>query len=611
MTRLPVVPENAAPPVLSLSPSARLMALYILAASRTGKSRLSGRGIVWSDYYFEIPQIVIDATGIGTIDNFLDKLVTRLQYAPKSADKRFLRRIKYVNMASPDYIVPFPLLYQTGHERSLLHIAERYINVIRLSCPALLEAQVQGFPPLHYIAVHTHIVLAALGLPITHAEDLLRHPEKWRNNGTFAEAIRRNPACAPSVTFSQDEFIPARPIERRRLLNPYFEKIFTFNLDVNLRCQFGALQPGIDWEEVEEEGLTILLDFREETDPDMRRFKLLWVFSSLYEHIKRRGRRERPLAITIDEFSAMAQKVTAGTNPLAQMLDEFIQQYLRGQNIWLTVAHQSVNQIDEQLRNTLFSLGTYIFGRAPMPEARILADVLCKRDPYLVKHWRKVWGSEPITDRGSGHIIGSSHFVLDHEPEFMSLEDQLEEAANRIAGLGLFQFLCRPALREGEVSQVVIPLSIANLDRDEETDEYQFPNYDRVARFRAALEAQTGIPAATILKELASCLPATRGTRVITPSPQAQASPPETRRKSNLLQDSIRRQHQFLNGREEELPGKSGSPKLSYMKGAHAATHSDTHRIGKIPRVPGALWLPHRGATQAGGWLSAQIPRVC
>ncbi len=101
MTMLPVVPEpDALSPVLALSPSARLMALYILAASRTGKSRLMGRGIVWSDYYYEIPQIVIDATGIGTIDNFLDKLITRMQqYMSKSQDKRVLRRIKYVNMA--------------------------------------------------------------------------------------------------------------------------------------------------------------------------------------------------------------------------------------------------------------------------------------------------------------------------------------------------------------------------------------------------------------------------------------------------------------------------------------------------------------------------------
>jgi hypothetical protein len=396
MTRLPVVPENDAPPVLSLSPSARLMGLYLLAASRTGKSRLLGRGIVWSDYYFENPQIVIDATGTGTIDNFLDKLITRLQYVPKAQDKRFLQLIKYVNMASPDYIVPFPLLYQTGHERSLLHVAERYINVIRMSHPDLLRAEVYGFPPLHYIAVHTHIVLSALGLPITRAENLLRHPEEWRNTGTFAEAIRRNPQAAPSVAFFQEEFIPARPVERRRLLNPYFEKIFTVSLDINLRCQFGALKPGLDWEEVEEEGQTILLDFRDETDPELRRVKLLWVFMSLYEHIKRRGRREKPLAITIDEFSAMAAKVSAGTNPLAQLLDEFIQQYLRGQNIWLTACHQSISQIDEQVRNSLLSLGTYIFGRATMPDARILADVLYKRDPMRVKYWHRVWASAPI-----------------------------------------------------------------------------------------------------------------------------------------------------------------------------------------------------------------------
>jgi hypothetical protein len=508
MSTTSLVPQAAVlPPVLSLSPSARLMGLYLLAASRSGKSRFLGRGLVWSDFYYEIPQIVIDVTGIGTIDNFLDKLITRLQYVPKSQDKRILRRIKYVNMASPDHIVPFPLLYQTGHERCLLHIAERYLNVIRMSYPQLLEAQVQGFPPLHYIGVHTHIVLAALGLPITHAEHLLRHPEEWQRNGRLNEAIRRNPQAAPSVVFFQEEYIPARPADRRRLLNPYFEKIFTYSLNVNLRCQFGALKPGIDWEEVEDEGQTILLDFRDETDPDMRRFKLLWVFSSLYEFIKRRGRRETPLAVTIDEFSAMAAKVTAGTNPLAAMLDEFIQQYLRGQNIWLTVSHQSIEQIDEQLRNSLLSLGTYLFGRAAtMPEARILADVLYKTDPYLVKHWRKVWMSG-----GSLHGLPLPPFVVDYEPEFMPLEEQQERFAQYLTGQGLFEFLLRPAIREGEVSQSVVPITIANLDRDEETGVYQFPNYERVSLLRGALAAQAGIPAAAILKELDASLPGHQG----------------------------------------------------------------------------------------------------
>jgi hypothetical protein len=195
------------------------------------------------------------------------------------------------------------------------------------------------------------------------------------------------------------------------------------------------------------------------------------------------------------------------------MLDEFIQQYLRGQNIWLTVAHQSINQIDEQVQNSLFSLGTYMFGRAEtMSEARLLVDVLFKADPYLVKHWRKVWGTEPIISPG-GRYMGSVNTVIDHEPEFMPLEEQQERFAQTITEQVSFEFLLRPAIREGEVSQAVIPITIANLDRDTETGQYQYPNYERVSLLRGALAAQSGIPAASILKELDASLPVQRAER--------------------------------------------------------------------------------------------------
>jgi hypothetical protein len=81
-----------------------------------------------------------------------------------------------------------------------------------------------------------------------------------------------------------------READRRRFSNPFMDKIFPFTLDPHLK--------------VERERLTVLLDFRHEQDPEMRRFKLLWVFSSLYEHIKLRGRSPRPLAVLIDEISA-------------------------------------------------------------------------------------------------------------------------------------------------------------------------------------------------------------------------------------------------------------------------------------------------------------------
>jgi hypothetical protein len=146
-----------------------------------------------------------------------------------------------------------------------------------------------------------------------------------------------------------------------------------------------------------------------------------------------------------------------------------------------------------------------------MPEARLLADLLYRTNPHKVKYWHRVWASEPVI--GQTRIIGTNHFVIDHRPEFMPPDEQQEEYARRINELGLFEFLCRPAIREGEVSHTVMPISIANLDRDAETGEYQFPDHDRVARFREALAAKSGIPAASILKELDAHLPAPREAR--------------------------------------------------------------------------------------------------
>ena len=207
----------------------------------------------------------------------------------------------------------------------------------------------------------------------------------------------------------------------------------------------------------------------------------------------------------------MAQKEFTGENPFAVEMAEFIQEYLRNSNILLTVAHQSIEQIDDQVRNALLSLGTYIFGPAPLPEARILADLLYSRDPMRVRYWHRVWGSQPLI--GSGGHYANAHEVIDYRPEFMNLEDQLEEAANRIAELGLFRFLCRPALREGEVSQSVIPITIEHVDRDEWTGDYHFPNPQRIREVCSLLAAQSGIPVTPVLKEGESAFPVRSGDR--------------------------------------------------------------------------------------------------
>jgi len=153
----------------------------------------------------------------------------------------------------------------------------------------------------------------------------------------------------------------------------------------------------------------------------------LWVFAYLYEWIKAHGRREQPLGVLIDEFVALTQKALAGENPLAVELDEFIQQYMRSGQVWLSIGFQSPHQLDDQLRQTVLSLGTYLFGQAAtMDGARLLADALYLRDPFRVKHWRAVYG------RLFSH---SPLDVIAYEPEFMPLEEQTELSVNRIRKL--------------------------------------------------------------------------------------------------------------------------------------------------------------------------------
>jgi hypothetical protein len=478
----------------SLSRSSRSMGIIVLAGRGTGKSRLLGRKIAMQDFLAGFPQVIFDPVG-ATIDNFLDKVTRFLQDIPKAERHLFWDRITYVDMSGKDgVVVPFPLYYRIGTERSLLEIAERYLQTIIKSNPALFQAQVLGWPPLHRIGDYSGIVLSALGYQITEAEDLLDHPEVWEAAGRFAQAERVSPEAKRAVSYFRNKYIPMREADRARLTTPFLDKIFTFTLDPTLQAMFGAKEPGINWNDVSQKGQTVLLDFRREQDEEMRRFKLLWAFRYLYEWIKTRGRQDDlPFGVIIDEFAHMTQKVASGNNPLAQELDEFINVYMRQHTIWFTAAHQELYQIDEQLRNTLLSLSTYILGStASMESARELADALFLRDPYWVKYWRPVYG------RRAPH---KPLEVIAEEPEFMHLEEQRELFAQRIKKLGRFQFLLRPAIAEGHIGSAVLPLSIRDVDWDRETNEYQFPDLTLMQRLRAALAKQSGIPVKRLLKE--------------------------------------------------------------------------------------------------------------
>jgi hypothetical protein len=518
----------------TLPAEARIMGLYLLGASRTGKSRMLGRVIAWQDFLAEIGQVIFDPRGV-TISNFLDKLLRFLQYVPFDQHAKYWQRIRLVDVSCKSgHVTGLPLYYRLTPEETLAEISERFLQLTLRSNPHMADAQYYVWPPFHRFGLNAGMLCASLGLQVTDIESLISHPEQWLSR--FAEAEARFPEAKPACDFFRNEYLPMRPANREWLTNAFRDKIVQFTQDRLLAYQFGGKAPSIDWEEVEEEALTVLLDFSGETNTELRRFKMLWLFDYLFHWIKTRGRRSYPLALLIDEFASMAHKVFSGENPLAVEIAEFIQEYLRNSNILLTIAHQSIEQLDDQLRTTLLSLGTYLFGRpASKPEARILADALFEKNPYWAKYIREKWEWE---DRhnwvrfGNGyHRETRKQWVLrDWEPvAYLSLEEQQELFAQRLTRLGLMQFMCRPATSEGEVSSEVFPLTIAAVDRDEITGEYQYPDQLQISEIRSLLAPQSGMPVETLQREQENRLLSIPRRQTPAPAQNGRGSQPSSR----------------------------------------------------------------------------------
>jgi hypothetical protein len=232
-------------------------------------------------------------------------------------------------------------------------------------------------------------------------------------------------------------------------------------------------------------------------------------------------------------------------------LDEFIQQYMRASQTWLTIGLQSPHQLDDQLRQTVLSLGTYLIGQAAtMDGARLLADALYLRDPYWVKHWRAVWGRP----RGPLEVIAE-------EPEFMPLEEQTELFANWIRRLKQYQFLLRPAVSEGTISTNVYPIDISPATTNPMTGELSFPDRELIGEFRSMLAAKTGRPVQELLQEQERSL--ARYTQVV--EGRLRRPVPITRRAPHT--------------------NRTGDPRTDSTQPESGTPAADSHHAGAIPPV--------------------------
>lgn len=466
-----------------LTDDSRRMPVFLAAGPGSGKSRLLGRLLAWQDFINGVPLVILDPHGV-TIDNFIDKLSRLPEQFPEHVRRTLWQRIRYVDVSGYyGSVVPFPLYYRLGGE-SHYEMAARYIDVIGKVDPHLQTASIEGFNAIKQVGTMVGMLLAALECQITEAMDLLHSPEQW------VERIRSrldvNPFALRPVFSFWRSYAALNEGGRQRLNSSFMRKIEPFRLETGLAAMFGAPEPGINWPEVVDRRLAVLLDFRHVHDLERRQFLMMWVYHYFMTFIRSRGPgRHQPISFIVDELAALFPISGLVADHFAGDLDEMINQIARNYGMWLTLATQELYQFSERLQKTLLSM-TLIQGRTSDPEAAaMLAQRLSRYEPYLVKRYENVWMSMMF-----------NVFVVDKRPVEFTPEEQLILQSYRYQDLRKFEFLVRLPRGEGDLSGGIRQMSIAGLDPG------QFPDEGLVAEARARLAVRDGHPIPSILAEI-------------------------------------------------------------------------------------------------------------
>lgn len=507
-----------------LSSSGRFNPLTIMAGPGSGKSRFMGRVVVWHDLVTGRPQVVVDPMK-GTIVNVIDKCNRWAQDFERRFWETYKRpltpewirtvehqrqqlasRVAYVDMNGQG---SFPFYYRLNEDEELFESSQRIVEVFRRMDPALETASIEGFNALYRISIYAGMILAALGLQITEAEDLIHHPERWSQQ--FDQALGSYPAVRPAVQFFR-EFSTLRPDMRARMSGSLLTKILAFSADPTFAAMVGTSKRTLNLQEVIDKKQTVLLDFSTVQNAERRRLLLLWIFSELFLFAKMRGSQGRqvPFSVVTDEITQASGYQQNGQSILAADIEEWVSVIARNRGVWLTTALQSLSQVSKEMGSALLQ-GNQIIGAIPNPEdARRIAEYHFQWNPYWVKKEiptymgfasKPYYDPVPYTYRGTEWVMDhvsteTTPTIIDYTTEEFSIEEQLQLLTQDIQHLPRFRFLVRASGIEGQIAAPLRLLDISDVDPG------IFPDEQRVAEACRRLAARSGFSKERALAEI-------------------------------------------------------------------------------------------------------------
>ena len=115
------------------------------------------------------------------------------------------------------------------------------------------------------------------------------------------------------------------PRDQRSEVSSLRAKLALFRFFPTFKAIFGAGTPGINWQEVVDEGQAVLLDFGQITHAKARKFAYLWVYESFLTFVKQRGYGQHtPISVIIDEVSDLVSNAGVDQDILSGQLNELI-----------------------------------------------------------------------------------------------------------------------------------------------------------------------------------------------------------------------------------------------------------------------------------------------
>lgn len=425
-----------------VSDQARTMGIRIAAPPGAGKSRLLGRYISFLDFLRGYPTLLVDPSG-QSIDNCVDR-IGRLS---KKDQELLWPRVVYVDMGATFGLVePMPLYHKLGDE-TLYTQSRRFLDVVRRADPDLRRAPLMGWNAVSSIGEIVGMALSALGLQISEADLLLDKPEEFL--ATLRSLAQEQPDLVPVIGFL-NEYKARSKTQRDRETMAFRRVIAPFRLDPKQRALYCTPGTGVDLQTAERNQQLVLFDLRGVESEDARRFAMFWVFRTIREHMFRRGTNPKlPISLVIDELTYLLPSDPREDDMLTEDLVELTSRIARNHKVWLTLAHQDLNQVSPRVQNVLMRMGTQIFGGMSDPDMmEKTARRYVKWDPYMVKKVNPVWMN---VQEGFGFRSFSSPRVIDQTTEEFSYDEQVLLFGERLYDLGPLEFEVAIGTQEGRL----------------------------------------------------------------------------------------------------------------------------------------------------------------